>query len=250
MAEILLFGGTTEGRELAALLREKNIPALVCVATEYGESLLGAGGSISVSTGRLDEAAIVRLIQAEMPSCVIDATHPYATEVGLNILTACEATGTRCLRVLRESAANAGSLNFPDMEAMIGWLNGIDGTVFSTLGAKEAAQLATVSDYRDRIWLRILPSPEGLSACLDAGFPASHIICMQGPFSRELNTAMFKATGASVLLTKESGATGGFVEKLAAAHDCCMTVAMLARPCEENGMTFNEIRHRIEEGVI
>lgn len=250
MADILLFGGTTEGRELAALLRAKNISALVCVATGYGESLADAGGSVAIRTGRLDEADIAALIQAEAPRCVIDATHPYAAMAGQNVRAACEKTGGRYVRVLRESAAGTNYIEFADMETLTGWLNGISGTVFSALGASAAPQLARVSGYRERIWLRILPSPEGLSACLGAGFPASHIICMQGPFSQELNAAMFRAAGASVLLTKESGAAGGFPEKLKAARKCGMTVAVLARPCRESGLTLRELKRRIEEGTL
>ncbi|MBQ2062409.1 MAG: precorrin-6A/cobalt-precorrin-6A reductase, partial [Oscillospiraceae bacterium] len=43
MVDILLFGGTTEGRELSEALKRKNVPSMVCVATEYGESLLEPG---------------------------------------------------------------------------------------------------------------------------------------------------------------------------------------------------------------
>jgi precorrin-6Y C5,15-methyltransferase (decarboxylating)/precorrin-6A/cobalt-precorrin-6A reductase len=152
--------------------------------------------------------------------------------------------------VRREPADNADCVAFPDMDALIGWLNGTTGTVFSALGAKEAAKLATVSNYRERVWLRILPAPEGLAACLDAGFPAHHIICMQGPFPRELNAAMFKAAGACVLLTKESGAAGGFDEKRAAARECGMTVAVLARPRQNDGLTLRELVQRIREGAL
>ena len=252
MAEILLFGGTTEGRELASLFRVGNFTVLVCVATEYGEALVDAGGSVAVHTGRLSEMAIERLIRTEAPRCVIDATHPYAAEVGKNIRAACRRTSTRYLRVLRESATDADYAAFPDMDALTGWLNCRDsgGTIFSALGAKEAAALTVIQEYKNRIWLRILPSTEGLSGCIDAGFPASHVICMQGPFSQELNAAMFRAAGASVLLTKESGAEGGFFEKLAAARECGMTVAVLTRPCHENGLTLQELRQIIEDGAL
>ena len=43
MYKVLLFGGTVEGRTVAEYLNENKIPAMVCVATEYGESLLPQG---------------------------------------------------------------------------------------------------------------------------------------------------------------------------------------------------------------
>ena len=44
MAEIVLFGGTSEGRALAELARSLAAECVVCVATEYGESLLEESG--------------------------------------------------------------------------------------------------------------------------------------------------------------------------------------------------------------
>ena len=43
MCKILLFGGTTEGRELAAFLNTQPCETTVCVATEYGQALLPEG---------------------------------------------------------------------------------------------------------------------------------------------------------------------------------------------------------------
>ena len=247
MVDIVLFGGTSEGRALCELLAQRRIPSLVCVATEYGEALLGASETLRVRTGRLDKAAMEALFRAETPRLVIDATHPYAAEVSANLRAACQASGTKLLRLLREPLGGEGCAVFSDMDKLIGWVNGQSGAVFSTFGAKEAAALTAVEGYQERVWLRILPDAAGLSACLAAGFPAKRIICMQGPFSRELNVAMFRRAGSAVLLTKESGAAGGYVEKLEAARECGMATAALARPREESGLTFAEVITRIEE---
>ena len=250
MVDILLFGGTTEGRELSEALKRKNVPSMVCVATEYGESLLEPGGSLQVHAGRLDEAAMASLMEREQPRLVLDATHPSADGVSHCIQRACAATGMTYRRVLRQSAMEEGCLTFPDMAALIDWLKGQEGIIFSSLGSKEARALSEIPDFEQRVWLRVLPSLEGLEGCLKAGFPAKHIICMQGPFSRELNEAMFRAAGASILVTKESGAAGGFTEKLAAARNCGMTTAVLARPKDADGLTAAEWLRRIEEGTI
>ena len=250
MVDILLFGGTTEGRVLAEALKKKGIPAMVCVATEYGESLLEEGGSLAVHAERLDEAAMAALMERERPRLVLDATHPYADDVSRSIQNACATTGMEYRRVRRESQMEADCLSFPDMAALISWLSGQEGVIFSSLGSKEARALAAVPGSEERIWLRILPSRKGLEDCLSAGFPAKHIICMQGPFSRELNEAMFRAAGANILITKESGRAGGFAEKLAAARNCGMTVAVLARPRDADGLTAAEWLRRIEEGTI
>ncbi len=250
MAEILLFGGTSECRELALLSQKRGVSTLVSVATEYGGALLETGGCVSVRFGKLDAPAMAALCRREAPRLVIDATHPYAIEAGCNIRAAATACSARYIRVKREQLREAGCLEFPDLSGLIAWLNVHPGTVFSTLGAKEAAALTQVPGFAQRIWLRILPSVEGLMDCLALGYPAQHIICMQGPFSRELNEAMFGAAEAAVLLTKESGWAGGFPDKVAAAQNCGMTIAVLGRPLEEEGYTLDELKQKIEGGSL
>ncbi len=250
MTEIVLFGGTTEGRELCELLSKKQIETIVCIATEYGEMLLTPQETLHVHMGRLDKAAMEKLFKTENPRLVIDATHPYANQVSDNISTACKKVGTKHLRLLRETLDNEGCVIFPHMNGLISWLKDQRGTIFSTLGTKEAAALSVIEGYRERLWLRILPDTAGLSACLRAGFPARHVICMQGPFSRELNAAMFRETKADILLTKESGLTGGYLEKIDAARECAMTVALLSRPSEETGLTLSAMLKLIEEDAL
>ena len=230
MADLVLFAGTTEGRQLAELAKELGISTVACVATEYGGSLVEAGGSLRVSTGRLDKEAIKALLKAESPRLVLDATHPYADHISRTLTAVCSECGVKLGRVLREAESHEDCLEFPDVEAMAKYLVGVEGTVFSSLGTKEAAALSKVKGASERIWIRVLPSIDGLKMCLDAGFPAKHIICMQGPFSEQLNEAMFTAAGADILLTKDTGIAGGFPEKLSAAKALGMKVLVIKRP--------------------
>lgn len=50
MDKILLFAGTTEGRNLAEFLEKNQIPTEVCVATQYGRDALRRRESIFMST--------------------------------------------------------------------------------------------------------------------------------------------------------------------------------------------------------
>mgnify|MGYP002243714069 CR=1 FL=1 len=68
---------------------------------------------------------------------------------------------------------------------------------------------------------------------------------MQGPFSRELNTAMLRETKAEFLVTKESGAAGGFADKVQAARDTKATCVVIARPTQETGDSLEEVERMI-----
>ena len=81
MNDVILFAGTTEGREIAEVCRKKNLTLHVSVATEYGETLIEPAENIRVMHGRKDAAQIAALIRETGADLVIDATHPYASEV-------------------------------------------------------------------------------------------------------------------------------------------------------------------------
>ena len=105
MYKLCVFAGTTEGRELVALLAGQPVAVTACVATEYGETLLEPRENLAISTGRLTEDEMAALLGREGFDCVVDATHPYAAQVTENIAAACRTVGVDCLRLLRGSDA-------------------------------------------------------------------------------------------------------------------------------------------------
>ena len=98
MKHIVIFGGTTEGRELAEALAGKPLSLTVCVATEYGREEQGELPGVEVHSGRLDAAAMTVLLKGT--DLCVDATHPYAKEVSKNIRSACASSGTPYRRLL------------------------------------------------------------------------------------------------------------------------------------------------------
>ena len=85
MCRILIFGGTTEGRELAEYCAENKIFACVSVTTDYGAELLPKSIYVKPLVGKLEKAEMVKLITENNYSIIIDATHPYAKLATENI---------------------------------------------------------------------------------------------------------------------------------------------------------------------
>lgn len=247
MTDIILFGGTWEGRMLADFLGENDISSMVSVVSEYGASLLSGSQTLKIRSGVLPREEMKELFQREMPRLVVDATHPYASHISRTIQDVCCGLGIKHVSVKREGSPTDGYMVFDDLDQMIDHLNGPDRNkvVFSTLGAKSSPSLARIERHSERVFTRILPSETSLRQALDAGIPPGHIICMQGPFSRMINEAMFRETRASVLLTKESGKAGGFSEKVRAADDLDMEVLILRRPDADRGVTVDEAKQMI-----
>lgn len=242
MYEILIFGGTTEGRELAEYCAERGISALSSVTTEMAAELLPKNSAVTV--GRLDKERMIELMRGGF-TLVIDATHPYAVEASANIKAACAAVGVPGFRVIREGEADFGEV-VRDTGELIERLNSSSGAVLSTLGSKEAAALTAVRDFQKRVWLRILPNAENVERCAALGFDRAKIIAEKGPFSMEQNIFHIKKSGAAVLITKNSGAAGGYPEKAAAARECGIELITLGRP-REDGVSLEEMKLLIDK---
>ena len=178
--KLLLFGGTTEAREIA----ESGLPMICCVATEYGAEVLHEAPGLDVRTGRLDAAGMAALMREEEITVVADATHPYARAVTAEIKKACDETGADYMRIVRartplpenaavvESCAEAARL-----------LDECEERALVATGSKELDVFTKVHDYRERIFPRVLPSKDVIERCAALGFGPGQIIAMRGPRS-------------------------------------------------------------------
>lgn len=242
---IRIFSGTTEGHALCRFLASCGVPADVYVATEYGAAVMEPMHGITVHEGRLDENKIVSLIDEN--TLLIDATHPYAALVTDNLRAACRRTGARYERLLRPATGHDGGETVPDTASAVAWLSAHPGKVLLTTGSKELDAYTAVENFAERLYPRVLPSIGVIQKCVSLGFPGSHIIAMQGPFSAEMNAALIRQTGADIIVTKDTGASGGFAEKLAAAHETGIRTLIIARPREESGRSLAEMQDFLRE---
>ena len=272
---VLIFGGTTEGRVLAEAAARGGAHVMLSVATDYGEEVLEDiqdMEGIDIHKGHLDTDKMISLIDDVKPCVVFDATHPYAEEVTASVSAAAAAAGTGYVRVRRDigaqaadpagsaapvpdvkaapdtpdisdiatgAAGGAADITYvPDVSAAAAVLNRTAARAFITTGSRGAAAFGRVKDAENRLTIRVLPSEEAVKLCREAGFKGKNIICMQGPFSAELNEAMFRAAGAEILVTKSSGKTGGFPEKIEAARRLGMKVIVITPPEDIPGITI------------
>lgn len=245
MCEVVVFGGTTEGRCLARFLEKRKIQAHICVATAYGEELLPEGEGLEISHDPLDVEEMKALFLEKSPRLVIDATHPYAAQVTENIRQACRETQTTYIRVLREGGeekTGEGWIYASDIEEAVGLLKETKGNILVTTGSKEAEKFTDLPGYRERVFLRVLSLPKVAEQCGRLGFQGKNLICMQGPFSKELNVAMIRQYACKYLVTKMSGTTGGFQEKIEAAQECGCIPVVIGRPLKEEGLSLSQCK--------
>lgn len=234
MSKILVFGGTTEGRQLTEILARNNIDCDLCVATDYGEQVVEESnalsrselGRIHIKQGRLSSEEMAGLAKINSYSAIIDATHPFAVEVSNNIYKSFSNTHT-VIRLERNLSHNKNNnieyfestsecekalLRFIQIEK--------DSKILLTTGSKDLHIFCSNEQLRKNIIARVLPSIESLRICEKNGLSGKQIIAMQGPFSKEINKISIKDYCINLLVTKESGRTGGLEEKIEAAEEC------------------------------
>lgn len=250
MDNIIIFGGTLEGRQLAEYYRDKGVNLTLCVATEYGESLVESGQNLHLHSGRLNREQIRELIEKESAKTVIDATHPYAGEVTKNIKGACDDVSgfdVEYIRVLRQSSEGSDSCcrYFPNIEEAVAYLSSTEGNILLTTGSKELAAYSGIKDGKERVFARVLPLPDVMKQVAELGYQGKNLICMQGPFSKELNLAMINMLNIKFLVTKDTGVNGGFPQKVSAAQKANIEAVVIGRPDDEAGMSMSQCKEYV-----
>lgn len=250
MYSFLIFAGTTEGRELVNYLEDKNVRLFVCVATEYGETLINQGKNTTVLSKRLDSNEMIDLIKENSFDLVIDTTHPYAVEVSNNIIAAVAKTNTKYLRLNRdnENIKNQEDLIFVNsVEEAVKLLKETQGNVLITTGSKELKKYTDIENYKERLYARVLSTPNVVLECNKLGFVGSHLFCMQGPFIEEFNYALLKQISAKYMVTKESGKAGGYLDKIKAARRANAKCIIIGPPSKLEGYSYNEVLDILEK---
>ena len=247
--EVLVFGGTVEGRQLVEWLDARGCSVVVCVATDYGASLLPSGGRVTCLQGPLSHEEKLLLVDGHSFCCIVDATHPYAQHITQSVARLGAEAGLPVIRVLREDGeADAFGERVSDARAAAKLVARSEGNVLLTTGSKDLdVYVAALADAPQRLYVRILPLASAVEHAAELGIPTSHLIAMQGPFSQELNEALIRQLDIRTLVTKQSGASGGFEEKVAAARACHARLIVIERPEEREGVSLAQAEALLEE---
>lgn len=250
MKEILIFAGTTEGRELSEYLAAAGIAHTLCVATEYGKIVLKKHPCVKVHKGRMDREEMESYIKNGNFGAVVDATHPYAEVVTQNIRHAMQDMDIPYLRLKRENNVTSSYEKiqyFKDSVSCARALEKTDGNILLTTGSKELSVFVKFIDKKERLYARVLPGIESLQLCMDCGIAGRQILALQGPFSTQMNEAMLRQYQIKWLVTKASGNAGGYQEKLDAAQNLDIPVFVIGCPAEQECHTFEEVCGQLEK---
>lgn len=239
MARILIFGGTSEGREEAMRLMRRGETVLTSVTSVYARELLPA--EMPCRVGVLDAEAMAALMAEYRPDEVVDATHPFAVRATENIFACAQAASIPYRRVERPTSEAT-------WKDAVEWVDGAqeaakalrrtEGAILLTTGS-HTLSVFTEEISPERLYVRVLPTMDALEKCRAASIFSDHVMAMQGPFSASINAAVYDQWKIRTMVTKDSGKVGGVDEKVLPALARDIHVIVIARPkgamvCAEN----------------
>ena len=219
VTRLLILGGTTEARALAAACAAA-LPHLATISSLAGRTTepIVPEGSLRIG-GFGGVPGLVSYLRTEHVAAIIDATHPFADRMTRHAAEAASVTGIPVLRLQRPGWTEQPGDHWHRVPTMTEAAAAVHGRVFLTTGRQEIAAFAD----RDDCWFLARsveppqpPMPGRLEVILD-----------RGPFTVDGETALLADHRIDVLVTKDSG---GADAKLAAARARNVPVVVVDRP--------------------
>jgi len=248
---ILLFGGTTEGRQAAALCDRLAMPFIYSTKTRIEPFATSCG---EFRHGALDEAAMAELVASRNVRLVIDAAHPFASRLHHSVFEVCRRLDVRLIRCDRPvSPLPSASWIHPvaDFAEAVALLERLDpAKLLALTGVQSIAPLRPWWRRREML-LRILPSPASMELARRGGFPEEWLLPMKPDGPDEALEALVREHGVDCLLAKESGESGFFPSKLRVAERCAIPVIVISRPaapaCDTVIFSVEDLEARLTE---
>lgn len=229
---VLVIGGTSDARQICQQLDNAGVDYTLSVATPTGAQMVGDIRG-QVRCGRLEPGEMIAWLQQHRTRWVIDASHPYADIVSRNIAAACQQTQVLLSRYQRPE--QQPDLIHPllfyvaTLEEACETAQRLGERILLTTGSKELARWRAGLPGKTLL-ARVLPVPDVVAQCAGLGFGVGEILALCGPFSAEFNAALYRQYRVEVMVTKASGAEGGYLEKVQPALDAGIPCIVIARP--------------------
>ena len=219
---ILIFGGTTEGRKAAEVLEEAGSPYFYSTKTGEQDIVLHHGTIIS---GALDATAMKAFCREQGIQLVVDAAHPFASQLHETIAHVCSDLQLPVIRYERI---------YPPRDPSITWIDDYAQvptdvhSLLATTGVQSIGKLKWLEREGVKVIYRILNRESSIQLAHQQGATDEQLCYYETdpltPFRGNFDV------DADAILLKESGLSGGFTEKVEAARQKGMRIIAIKRP--------------------
>ena len=221
---ILVFGGTTEGRKAAIALEDAG--KTFYYSTRGSEQEIDLVHGIR-TTGGMDVDDITRFCDEKGIALLIDAAHPFAENLHRNIIEAARRKQLPVIRYERQYPPRSDDMIWCDdyndaVERME--RHGVERLLALT-GVQTIGKLKPFWEQH-LTWFRILNRASSVELALRSGFPKEYLTF----YDDEPTAATIETLHPDAIITKESGESGGFDEKVEAARKADIPIFVVRRP--------------------
>lgn len=168
---------------------------------------------------------LVAYLRAENVTHLVDATHPFAAQMSANAVAACASVGVPLIAYTRAPWAPRAEDNWISVPDTAGAVAALDRPAIRIMLAVGRMTLPAFEANPQHFYLLRLVDPPNTAP----GFPEHHVIVARGPFTVEGDLALIREHGIELVVSKNSGGTGG-VAKIEAARQLGLPVVMIERP--------------------
>ena len=211
---ILVFGGTTEGRKAAEVLEEAG--SLYYYSTKMGEQELTLHHGVRID-GAMDAEAMKAFCCNHQIRLIVDAAHPFASMLHQTIG---KVASDMRIPVIRYDRI------YPQRDPDITWIGDYlevptdIHTLLATTGVQSISKLKWLEELGVKVIYRILRRESSLLMAYEQGATDEQLCYYEDGLLPK----------ADAILLKESGLSGGFVEKVEEAKTKGMRIIVLKRP--------------------
>ena len=213
---ILVFGGTTEGRKAVDVLEEAGSAYFYSTKTGEQDITLHHGQRID---GALDEESMRAFCQEHDIRLMVDAAHPFASQLHQTIARVSESQHIPVIRYERI---------YPERDPSIVWIDDYSEIprdiqcLLATTGVQSISKLKPLDADGIKVYYRILDRDSSRVSALRQGAKEAQLCYYENPKDIPVE--------ADAILLKESGVSGGFLEKVDAAKARGMRIIALKKP--------------------
>ena len=220
---ILLFGGTTEGRIAATALEEAGQPFYY--STKTGGQTVALHHGVPLQ-GAMDAQAMAAFCRGHEIRLLVDAAHPFAALLHQTVAEVADALHIPAIRFERIYAERDHSLVWCDDFADV--VRRFDRhSLLATTGVQTIARLQPLAQRGVKVWYRILPRESSILLARKQGIADSQLCFYH---EGEDEAEVLRHLQPEAVLMKESGQSGGFEQKVAAAKSLGIKVYVVKRP--------------------
>lgn len=227
-----LIGGTSESANLAQLLATRGILTTITVTTVAAQKLYRDSPYLKIRVGKLlsDQEGEI-FCREENIQGIIDASHPFAIAISQRAIALSHRLDIPYLRYERSTLETNTSKTIicDNFDTLIqgNYLTG--EKVLLTIGCNH---LYLFKQWQERatLFTRILPTIDSLAIATAAGFTPERIIAIRPPLSFELELALWRHWGISLVVSKANGKAGGEDIKQRVAKTLNIPLIIISRP--------------------